>query len=694
MDRKGTDEFQHKQDIASKFEHFPRLNNTRTKFPVIQSEAMSSDAFSKWRARILDPGFLIVITLGGLLRFDRLGDHDNSYYTATVASMIQTWHNFFFASFDPVGLVMVDKPPVAFWLQAIPAWCFGINSWSVTLPQVILGVSAIALLYLLLRTTFGRLSATVAGIVLAVLPVSVIIDSRNEPDALVSFGLLLAAGAIIHAAVTGKLRWLVIFGIVMGVVFNTKMLVGFIPLPSFLLYYLIVCNRPTLSIIKRVLFTLSVLTVISASWVTIVSFTPETDRPYIGSTQDNSVWTLVVKYNGVDRFTSFIGPRSSGSTTSTYTDGFLQNDRYFAGTANTDRDQRRQPVQIGAPNSATPQIDPLGLLRAPLAPQLGFLLPLALISLVLIIISSDVISKQNPRISLIRSLRISTPGSQAVLWSSWLITGLLVFGTANSTTSHPYYLVGIAIPLAATIGIGASAFFKFARTNRRVSPVLLIAPLAGFGYHIFGDSTLPDTWIVLVLVAGAAISILSIGMILAKPAEPSPLAKAGIAIGASALLVLPIITAMRAEGRITAGMPIDNRLSINRQIPAITRHPAHLTNFLQKEPRGSSQVIIATINAREAAPFIISGVPSVAIGGFSGNDPIFSLDSFKRFVREKDLQYFLTTDNRSRLRNNTSRQRSILNYIQGSWEDVSHSVGLPSQTLFRNPHIHEPSILP
>ena len=146
--------------------------------------------------RSFDRWLLLAIIVGGSLRFSRLGDYDNTYYTATVGSLLTGFKNFLFVSFDPSGVVSVDKPPVAFWIQAFFAWIFGISAWSVTLPQALVGILAIGMLYHVLRQTFGRLSAVSASLILAVLPASVVIDSRNEPDSILSFTLLLLS--LIH----------------------------------------------------------------------------------------------------------------------------------------------------------------------------------------------------------------------------------------------------------------------------------------------------------------------------------------------------------------------------------------------------------------------------------------------------------------------------------------------------------------
>ena len=51
--------------------------------------------------------------------------YDNLYYSVAVQSMMQSWHNFFFAAYDAGGFISVDKPPVALWLQTLSAKLLG-----------------------------------------------------------------------------------------------------------------------------------------------------------------------------------------------------------------------------------------------------------------------------------------------------------------------------------------------------------------------------------------------------------------------------------------------------------------------------------------------------------------------------------------------------------------------------------------
>src|SRR5262249_50799288 len=136
--------------------------------------------------------------------------YGNNYYAATVKSMLTSWHNFFFASFDPGGFVTVDKPPLGFWLQAGSAWLFGFSGFSLMLPQALAAVLSIALLFHLVNRAFGPVAALIAAVSMAVTPI-VVADSRvNELDSMLLLTLLLAAWACTAAAEKGSLGLLLL----------------------------------------------------------------------------------------------------------------------------------------------------------------------------------------------------------------------------------------------------------------------------------------------------------------------------------------------------------------------------------------------------------------------------------------------------------------------------------------------------
>lgn len=163
----------------------------------------------------------------------------NTYYTTAVGSMLQSFHNFFFASLDSAGSVTVDKPPVTFWLQTLSALVFGLHGWSVILPQVLSGVGSVLLVYLLVKPTFGRAAARLAALVMAATPVAAAVSRTNNIDTLLVFTLLLAAWFLFRGTRTHRLgSLLAAFGLI-GVAFNEKMLQAYMVLPAFYLFYLL-----------------------------------------------------------------------------------------------------------------------------------------------------------------------------------------------------------------------------------------------------------------------------------------------------------------------------------------------------------------------------------------------------------------------------------------------------------------------
>src|SRR5207302_8477405 len=127
-------------------------------------------------------------------------------------------------SYDPGGFVTIDKPPVGFWFQVLSARIFGFNSVSILLPQALAGVLAVLLLYYLVRRHFGVVAGLLAALALAITPISVVTNRNVTIDSTLALALLLGAWAVLRAAETGRLRWLVLSAALVGIGFNIKML--------------------------------------------------------------------------------------------------------------------------------------------------------------------------------------------------------------------------------------------------------------------------------------------------------------------------------------------------------------------------------------------------------------------------------------------------------------------------------------
>jgi 4-amino-4-deoxy-L-arabinose transferase-like glycosyltransferase len=126
------------------------------------------------------------------------------YYAAGVRSMMDCPRCMLFNSFDPSGFVSLDKPPIAIWLQVLSAKLIGFSGLAMLLPQVIEGLLAVLMVYLLVRRTFGTLAGSIAAGLLAITPAAVAVDRSNNMESCLILVLLCSAWAALRAAETGR----------------------------------------------------------------------------------------------------------------------------------------------------------------------------------------------------------------------------------------------------------------------------------------------------------------------------------------------------------------------------------------------------------------------------------------------------------------------------------------------------------
>src|SRR3954462_5502466 len=155
----------------------------------------------------------------------------NDFYSAAVRSMASSWHNFLYDAFDPSGVMTVDKPPLALWVQALSVRAFGFNSLSILVPQALMGMASVGLVYDLVRRRFGRAAGFVGGLALALTPITVAISRHNNPDAMLILCCVAALWFLVRGLEDGRTRWLVLAGVFVGLGFETKMLVALVVVP-------------------------------------------------------------------------------------------------------------------------------------------------------------------------------------------------------------------------------------------------------------------------------------------------------------------------------------------------------------------------------------------------------------------------------------------------------------------------------
>ena len=560
------------------------------------------------------------ILLGALVirvwNIDQNG-YGTEYYSAGVRSMLASWHNFFFNSFDPAGFVSLDKPPLAFWVQAASAKLFGFGSLSLFLPQVLEGVLGIAVLYHLVQRRFGVAAGLVAALVLAVSPISVAVDRSNNIESLLILVLLLAVWALVCATERGSLRLLVLAMGLVGVAFNVKMAVAFVIAPTLALIYLVGAPVPLKSRLAHLVVAGVALAAVSISWVTAYDLAAPDNRPFAGGTRGNSMIELAVWGNGLNRFL----PSEARVR------------RNAAATPTTAQPQQGRRFRDNVP---------AGLLRLAdrqLAGQFGWLLPLAAIGFVVALLRAP------PRWPL------DPPRLTLVLLAGWTLSYGAVF-SFDTGPFHAYYLSMLAPPLAALTGIGLVALWNRYRGGAGLGVLLVLAlalTAAWQAYLEYGYlGTTPDfrTWLFVALVAGTVASIA--GLVVARRSVPR-LAPVALAAGLVALLVTPAAWALSTVlVRGNAALPAASIATLAgvddrpwRRNPADATADQKLIDFLAAN-RANARFLLATPNARLAAPIIIrTGEPVMAMGGFSGADRILTPDALTRMVADGGVRFVM-----------------------------------------------------
>ena len=231
--------------------------------------------------------------------------------------MSSSWHDFLFASLDKGGVMTVDKPPLALWVQALSVRVFGYHSLSILVPQALMGVASVALVYDLVRRRFGRVGGFAAGLALALTPIAVAVSRHNNPDALLVLCCVAALWCTVRAfdAGTRAHAWLVAAGVCVGLGFETKMLVALVVVPGIAAAWLWVAPaaRGRLHALRQLLAGGVAMLLVGGAWPLLVELTPAADRPWISGTSDNRVLSLIFEYNGVGRVDGQTGGPAVGA---------------------------------------------------------------------------------------------------------------------------------------------------------------------------------------------------------------------------------------------------------------------------------------------------------------------------------------------------------------------------------------------
>ena len=468
------------------------------------------------------PALLTLLALTAILYLWDLGASGwaNSFYSAAVQAGTKSWKAFFFGSSDSSNFITVDKPPASLWVMEISARIFGVNSWSLLVPQALEGVATVGLVYLTVRRWFTAQAALLAGLVLALTPVAAMMFRFNNPDALLALLLTGSMYALVRGLEKAQTKWLVLAGTLVGFGFLTKMLQAFLIIPALAIVYLLAAPTGWWRRFWQVVV-MGVSTLVAAGWwVAVVALTPAADRPYVGGSQNNSILNLIFGYNGFGRLT--------GSESGSVVGGG------GAGTAG--------------------QWGPTGLTRL-FNPSFGdmasWLLPGALLMGAALLVFT------------IRARRTDRERAALLLWGGALV-GIGLTISLGEGIIHPYYTVALAPPLAGLVGISTMGLWQ--RRSRWIARACLAAGLLVtciWGFVLL-DRT-PD-WFPFLRYFVLTVGILGAVAILALPLlRHTPKLAAGLVagLGLSAALAAPLFSTVA-----TAATPHSGA------IPSVTPSPS------------------------------------------------------------------------------------------------------------------------
>ena len=438
------------------------------------------------------PEFLALLALAAGLNLWGLSINGmaNEYYSGAVRSMASSWHAFLFGSLDAGGVMTVDKPPLALWVQALSVRAFGFSSWAMLVPQALMGVASVALVYDLVRRRFGRAGGFAAGAVLALTPIAVAVSRHNNPDALLVLCVIGALWAVVRALEDGRVRWLVLAGACVGLGFEAKMGAALLVVPALFVAWVWAAPRNR---VPGLVCGGAALLVAGLFWPVLVWLVPASSRPWISGTSDNSIWSLIMDYNGVGRL-----------------DG-----------------------QAGGPGGAIgggggvfggdPGV--LRLLNDALGGQAGWLLGFAAVAGVALVASSR-LRRRDP----VTGWVLAVGGSA--------LTAAVAFSFAKGIF-HPYYVSELAPFSAALVGAGVARFTQGDPIARLFGPLAIAAGVATELAVTSGVS-----WATPVIVIGG----LGAAAALAAGGNAARIRNAAIAVGLASLLIAPAAWSVQTLG--------------------------------------------------------------------------------------------------------------------------------------------------
>ena len=561
----------------------------------------------------------------------------NAYYSAAAQAGAASWKALFFGSLDAANSITVDKAPAALWVMGLSVRLFGLSSWSILVPQALMGVATVGVLYATVRRWFGPAAGLLAGAVMALTPVATLMFRFNNPDALLVLLLTGAAYALVRALERAGTRWLVLAGSLVGFAFLAKMLQALLVVPAFALVYLAFAPAPLRRRLGQIALAGAAMVASAGWWLALVELIPDSMRPYVGGSQSNSILELTLGYNGLGRLTG----EQIGSVG-------------------------------GGPGGGWGATGWTRLLDGEIGGQIAWLVPAALIALV----AGLWVTR--------RAGRTDQGRAAFALWGGWLLVTGLVFSFMQGIF-HAYYTVALAPAVAALVGMGATLLWRLRdRLWASLTLAAAVAVTALWSNVLLARAVDWSPWLrVLVVLTGlGAAAVLAAGTRIPRQA-----ALPAVAVALAAVLAGPLAWSLQ-----TAATPHTGAIVTAGPAVASTSGPGggpggqfgggpggqgfrggqggfqgmaspqgfgqggrggmgglldagspstELISLLEQGADGYTWVA-AAVGANNAAGYqLATELPVMAIGGFNGSDPSPTLAQFQQYVAEGKVHYFL-----------------------------------------------------
>jgi 4-amino-4-deoxy-L-arabinose transferase-like glycosyltransferase len=537
------------------------------------------------RARLLTAVLAACTVALYLVGLDRSG-WGNSFYAAAAQAGAQSWKACFFGASDAAATITVDKPPASIWVMSLSVRLFGLSSWSLLVPEALMGAAAVVLLAATVRRVAGEWTGLLAGLLLALTPVMTLMARVDDPDALLTLLLVAAAWSTFRAIGDGRLRWVLLTGGLLGFAFLTKSLAALLVLPGIAGSFLLAGPGSMGRRIGRLLLAGGALVVAAGWWVLAVELTPASSRPWVGGSAANSPVDLAFGYNGLGRITG---------------------------------NERGAGVHVlGSPS-------PWRLLGSA-ADQFGWSLPFAVVGL----IAGLVLRRGLPRTDRLRAA--------IVLWAGWALPTALVFSVMQGTW-HAYYTVELAPAVAALTALGVTLFWR--RHTPTTLAVLAIASLltTAWSVSLVDRQMAPDGPVAAVVLLFGLVGVV---VLAAGGTVDRAIARMGVAFLLVAALAGPaswsIATAQTPHmGSSVRAGPASSATGLSIGKVSV---PPELLRALRRDTDDWTWTA-ASVGRYAADLQLAAGAPVMPIGGYLGRDPAPTLAQFEADVRAHRIHWYV-----------------------------------------------------